>query len=110
MQFILENINLLLAGLISGFTGSFFGWFFTRKQYNAQAESTEIDNGQKIIDLYQKTLDDLKQRYEEKYNELRQTYDLKILSLQQQIELLTKEHDDCTRQYNELKRKLAAKK
>lgn len=67
-QFILENIETIIASIAG--TGGFLGWFFERRKKKieyqgaeADVESKEIDNGEKIIDMYKKALDDLTERH-----------------------------------------------
>ena len=57
-----EHFGTLLATLITGFGG----WFFGRRKSNAEAsiveadyESKEIDNGGKIVSMYKEAIDDL---------------------------------------------------
>ena len=55
-----EHFGTLLATLITGFGG----WFFGRRKTNADADSVQIDNFDKGLVFYQKLVDDLGVRLE----------------------------------------------
>lgn len=57
-QLLLENIGILLTTLATGFGG----WFFGRKKANAEAEASQIENAEKLLDYYTKLVDDLGKR------------------------------------------------
>lgn len=47
-------------------------WYIARRKNNADATTTEIDNGAKVVDLYKDALNDLPSRYEEKYKHVQE--------------------------------------
>lgn len=76
-------IDTLYAVLLSagtGIAGGFSGWLFTRKKYNTEVDSNEINNLKDSITIYHTIIEDEKQRiddltkrcdrYEEKITEL----------------------------------------
>ena len=50
------------AGIITTITGSFTSWIFARKKYNAEVDSTKIDNLSKIIDVQNEQIRNLQDR------------------------------------------------
>ncbi len=54
------HISSLIAGLITGFVG----WFFGRKKASAEVETNQIENAEKLLDYYRKMVDDLGSRLE----------------------------------------------
>jgi archaellum component FlaC len=93
-------------------------WFIARRKNNADATTTEIDNGSKVVDLYKSALDDLGKRYEDKYNHVEQMsknisdlFDSKEKTLLQEIEyhkkqtaLYKKMYDDKVREFTKYKK------
>lgn len=59
-QVLIENIGILLATLATGFGG----WLFGRKKANADAETSQIENAEKLLEYYKKLVDDLGIRLE----------------------------------------------
>ncbi len=92
---IIETISV--AGI-----GGFFGWFFTRRNSNAQATGTEIENGSKVVEMYKEALDDLPPRYEEKFKSLNELFNQKETILKEEIAFLKKERDLWKKKYTEL--------
>jgi hypothetical protein len=93
-----------LVLIVTAFVGGLFGWFFTRRKYKVEVDSTEIGNGGAIIKQYKEALDDLPLRYEEKFKALNELFDQKDLILKEEISFLKKERDLWKRKYNELMR------
>ncbi|CAA0253542.1 hypothetical protein [Tenacibaculum maritimum] len=58
------------------------------KGVEADAESKEIDNGTKVINIYKEALEDLPKQYEKKYQEITALWEIKVKMLQEEIELL----------------------
>lgn len=90
IQFLTDNFSTILLALFG--SGSFTMFFFERRKNKAiakgaeaEAESKEIDNGNKVIDLYKKALDDLPNRYEFKYNEMAKLWEKKATMLKDEI-------------------------
>ncbi len=85
-QILLENVGVLLATLATGFGG----WFFGRKKANADAETSQIENAEKLLNYYKSLVDDLGTRLEsaiKKFNEAEKT----IHDLETKINDLTEE-------------------
>lgn len=54
------HVSSLIAGLITGF----IGWFFGRKKASAEVETNQIENAEKLLEYYRKMVDDLGLRLE----------------------------------------------
>lgn len=83
---LIENVGVLLATLATGFGG----WFFGRKKANADAETSQIENAEKLLNYYKSLVDDLGTRLEsaiKKFNEAEKT----IHDLETKINDLTEE-------------------
>ncbi len=96
-QIFIENLGVLLATLATGFGG----WFFGRKKAQADAESSQIENAEKLLNYYKSLVDDLGTRLEsaiKKFNEAEQT----IRELEERIDALT----DELRKYKQLNGKI----
>lgn len=55
------NIETIITGIIGVVTtvvGSWVSWFFTRKRYNSEVDSNEIDNLKKSLEFYEKIVKD----------------------------------------------------
>lgn len=119
IDFISPYFGELFSALIAGF----FGWFFTKRKQNADATSTEIENGSKVVQLYKDALDDLPLRFEDKYKHLEEMalnieklFEKKELILMQEIEyhkkqaaLYKKMYDDKVKEFNSYKKEHPAK-
>lgn len=57
-----EVIITGFVGIITTITGSFTSWIFARKKYNAEVDSTKIDNLSKIIDVQNEQIRNLQDR------------------------------------------------
>lgn len=80
------HISSLIAGLITGFVG----WFFGRKKASAEVETNQIENAEKLLDYYRKMVDDLGLRLENsiiRFNAAENT----IRELEEKIDRLTYE-------------------
>lgn len=96
-QIFIENLGVLLATMATGFGG----WFFGRKKAQADAESSQIENAEKLLNYYKSLVDDLGTRLEsaiKKFNEAEQT----IRELEERIDALT----DELRKYKQLNGKI----
>lgn len=86
----------IVTGIITAIGGTgYFTYIFAKSKYlqeveklkvevlQAQktAETTEIENGTKVVDLYKNALDDLNNRYEKKYQELEASSNKKLAAL-----------------------------
>ncbi|MDO4224801.1 MAG: hypothetical protein Q4C75_02795 [Bergeyella zoohelcum] len=88
---ILPHIGAFFGAFLTGVTGFIFG----RKKQRAETQtievnndSIEISNADKIVGMYQKTLDDLQSRYESKFKEITALYEEKIKLMQDEIGIL----------------------
>ena len=111
-------LEIIINSLAAGGIGGFFGWFFTRKKLNAEAEGEEentkskaIDNEIKLSDYYQKMLDDLGTRYEAKFLDVEKLYLNKerilkdeILMLKQKVKMLKTENTELRKRVSELEK------
>lgn len=85
-NFLTEHIGTLIATLITGFGG----WFFGRKKANTEVETNQIENAEKLLNYYKNLVDDLGQRLEaaiKKFNDAEET----IRELENRIDALTDE-------------------
>ncbi len=96
-DFITQHLGELITALVAGF----FGWFFQRKQKHAELEALKADNSQKIVDLYQEALGDLKSRYDEKFNELHREVEL----LRKNVELWKGKYRDLKSEFEKYRQK-----
>lgn len=85
-QVLIENIGVLLATLATGFGG----WFFGRKKAEADAETSQIENAEKLLGYYKNLADDLGKRLE---SAIKEFYEAKkiISELEDKVEALTDE-------------------
>lgn len=110
-QFIQDNIFQILTTI---FGGSFsLAYIFERKKnkavtkgVEAEVEMKEINNSEKVVDLYKQALDDLENRYEKKYLEISALYERKIKVLESEIKLHKRIITDLKRENSDLRRKL----
>lgn len=127
-----ENIWIAIGGLITFAGTSWLTFIFTKSKYKQEveklrvevlqaqktAETTEIENGTKVVELYKNALDDLAERYEVKYKHvedmsqnIEKLFDKKEQVLQQEIEyhkkqaaLYKKMYDEKVREFNKYKK------
>ncbi|MPS74016.1 MAG: cell wall anchor protein [Chryseobacterium sp.] len=57
---LMSAIGVFLASMATGFGG----WFFGRKKANAEAETSQIENAEKLLNYYKNIVDDLGGRLE----------------------------------------------
>ncbi|MBP7174001.1 MAG: cell wall anchor protein [Cloacibacterium sp.] len=88
-----EHFGTLLATLITGFGG----WFFGRKKAAAEVEGSQIENAEKLLAFYKNLADDLGKRLE---NAIKEFNDAKLIikELEDKVEALT----DELRKYKQL--------
>lgn len=113
-----EIIHPYLSEGFATILGAFTAWFFTRKKTDVEVDTTEIDNGDKVIKRYKDALDDLDARYEKKYQHLEEMsknvealFTKKEQVLLQEIEyhkkqtqLYKKMYDDKVKEFNKYKK------
>ena len=85
-QLFKEHFGTLIATLITGFGG----WFFGRKKAAAEVETSQIENAEKLLEFYKNLADDLGKRLE---NAIKEFNDAKkiISELEEKVEDLTTE-------------------
>ncbi len=52
----------IISGIVTAGLGGFFGWFFTRKQYNSQVKQQDITNIDAAITTWQNIVNSLETR------------------------------------------------
>lgn len=87
----MNELILSVMGIVSAAFSGFLGWFFGRRQSNADAVGTEIDNGIKLADYYKKIADDLEPQYQKKFDDLAKMYEAKEKVLKDEIALLKRQ-------------------
>lgn len=106
----------IIGGILSAVITGYLGFFFAKSKYlqeveklkvevlqaKKDAETTDINNDDKIIQQYRSALDDLPARYESKFNDLIGLFEQKERILKEEINFLKKERDLWRRKYNEL--------
>jgi len=102
--------SIYLKDLLILFSSSFLTWFFVRKKQQAETSTVEIDNGQKIIELYQQSLTDLETRHREQFEQLKKMYDAKINEFTAQVHALTAELELWKTKYEASQKELKSKK
>ena len=60
-----SEIIIALIGIVTTIIGSWASYFFTRKKYYSEVDSTVIDNMKQSLEFYTKLSDDNKARLEE---------------------------------------------
>lgn len=93
-KMLLENIGLLLATMVTGFGG----WFFGRRKTEADADSVQIENYDKGLVFYQKLVDDLGVRLERAIDKLNRSE----IEKQEVIQKFT----EATKTIHDLERKI----
>lgn len=71
---------MIVGGILTTFIGSFASWFFTKKKYNSEVRTNEIDNMQKSLEFYHNLSDDTNQRLE-KMQEQNNSLEAQVASL-----------------------------
>lgn len=77
----MEHIWEIVGYLATAFAGTFFGWLFGRKKYNAEVESTRVQNFDAAIEAYKKMYEDMISDLKEQNGELKEEVD----SLKQEL-------------------------
>lgn len=97
----IDLIQPYIGELITGLVAGFGTWFFQRKQKHAELESLRANNYQKIVDLYQEALTDLKKTYDEKFKDLHNEVEL----LRKNVELWKNKYRDLKKAFDEYREK-----
>lgn len=101
-----EPIIAFLSAILTGVAGFIFGKRKLRAEVagmNADNEGKEIENADKLVQLYKETLDDLGNRYEAKFKDFSDLSDKKVLMLQQQIDFQKSINEQLKAENNLLK-------
>jgi peptidoglycan hydrolase CwlO-like protein len=77
----MEHIWEIVGYLATAFAGTFFGWLFGRKKYNAEVEGTRVQNFDAAIEAYKKMYEDMISDLKEQNGELKEEVD----SLKQEL-------------------------
>lgn len=106
-EHILPHIGAFFSAVLTGLAGFLFG----KRKLRAETETIEVNNNtieisnaDKIVGMYQKTLDDLQVRYEAKFKEIINLYEEKIKLLQDEISILRRTNKQL-KEENEILRK-----
>lgn len=97
----IETIQQYLGEFITALVAGFGGWFFQRKQKHAELEALRANNYQKIVDLYQEALADLKKTYDGKFKDLHNEVEL----LRKNVELWKNKYRDLKKAFDEYREK-----
>lgn len=129
----MNEMIIVISGVVTMIGGTgYFAFLFTKQKYKQEveklkvevlaaqksAETIDIENGSKVVDLYKEALDDLGIRYEEKYKHVQEMsqnisnlFDAKEKTLLQEIEyhkkqtaLYKKMYDDKNREFIKYKK------
>jgi flagellar basal body-associated protein FliL len=129
----MDNIILVVGSVITMIGGTgYFTFLFAKGKYQQEvnklevevlqakkaAETTDIENDSKVVDLYKDALNDLPERYEEKYRhveemakQVEKLFEKKEAILMQEIDyhkkqaaLYKKMYDDKVREFNKYKK------
>lgn len=68
-ELFIENAGILLTTLATGFGG----WFFGRKKAKAEAEASQIENAEKLLNYYKNLVDDLGTRLDKAIENLQKS-------------------------------------
>lgn len=91
------DTGLLIAtgcGVLSTGMASFFTWLFSKRKYNSEVDSNNIENMQKSLDFYIKLSDDYKSRL-----------DVEIQSHHDEVDELRKENAELKKEMREQEKK-----
>ena len=110
-EFITEHIMPQIGAFVGVVLTGVAGFFFGKRKLRAETETIEVNNdtieisnADKIVGMYQKTLDDLQVRYEAKFKEIINLYEEKIKLLQDEISILRRTNKQL-KEENEILRK-----
>lgn len=91
------DTGLLIAtgcGILSTGMASFFTWLFSKRKYNSEVDSNNIENMQKSLDFYIKLSDDYKSRL-----------DVEIKSHHDEVDELRRENAELKKEMREQEKK-----
>lgn len=89
------EIAMALVGLFCTAASSWVTFILTRRKYNSEVESQQIENQNASFELYKKTM-------EESMAAQKQRFEDTIVSLNEKIEYLQKENDSLKSQLSQL--------
>ena len=93
------EVLLALIGILSIVVSSVVTFFLTKRKYNTEVESQQIQNMEAAFSIYKKTM-------EENLSFQKQTMEETIASQNRKIETLQKENDSLRNQVNALQMQL----
>lgn len=79
-----SEIIIAIIGIVTTVTGSWASYFFTRKKYYSEVDSTVIDNMKQSLEFYTKLSDDNKTRLDEALKRNEQL-DAEVRELRKQV-------------------------
>lgn len=85
-----EFLTTYAGEFITAIIAGFGGWFFQRKKQDAEVQSSEIENAEKVLKYYREMVEDLGGRLKEAITELQEAKAM-IRDLEATIEGLTDE-------------------
>ena len=107
-EYVFPHFSTFISAVLTGFAGFIFG----KRKQNAETEtieanndSIEIGNADKIISVYRNSLDDLTKRYENKFKEVTELYENKIQLLKDEIAVLKSLNDSYKIKIQELEKR-----
>lgn len=93
MEFITQHFAIIISTIFGG--GSLVGWIFEKRKnkaitkgVEADANTKEIDNGSKVVEMYKKALEDLPIKAEQKYKETVLLWEKKVSMLTDEMKYL----------------------
>lgn len=105
------DLNFIISMIAAIGSTGFFTFLFTRSKYKVDvlqakenAETTAIENDVKLSNHYKDILDDLQNRYENKYNEFEQMMQRKVQILEEEIKMRDRKIKLLEREIVELKK------
>jgi len=69
------NLWSIISYVATTGLGSFFGWLFTRRKYNAEVETTRVQNFDAAIEAYKKMYEDMIEDLKTQNGELKEEVD-----------------------------------
>lgn len=104
----MTEIYIALAAGAGAFLTKLVDWIFSRKSSREDVREKEIKNEIQLSEYYKSMLDDLSQRYEQKYTDIVALYESKEKILREEIALLRRENRLLKKQLGEKEREIKA--
>lgn len=93
----------LFVPAITMIAGTLIGSMLTRKKHNAEVDSLELENLQKLIEIWQKMARDIKVEYEELKKENQNLIE-QMHSIENKMDALKNENDKLLKALKEIKK------